>query len=67
MDDRVRVTITTTVTGADHVLAMDIPRDRWTLEELHELARSVATTAGILGEQTSAISVDVDFPPDQLD
>jgi hypothetical protein len=67
MDARVRVTIMTTVTGADHVLAMDIPRDRWTLEELHELARSVATTAGILGDRTSAISVDVDFPSDQLD
>jgi hypothetical protein len=67
MDARVRVTITTTVTGADHVLAMDIPRDRWTLEELHELARSVATAAGILGDRTSAISVDVDFPSDQLE
>jgi hypothetical protein len=66
MDERVRVTITTTVTGADHVLAIDIPRDDWTLEELHELARSVATTAGILNDQTDAISVDVDLPPNQL-
>jgi hypothetical protein len=41
------------VAGADHVLALDIPRGYWSLEDLHELARSVATTSGILGDCTS--------------
>lgn len=58
---RLKLTVTTMVAGADHVLALDIPRGYWSLEDLHELARSVATTAGILGDCTSAISVDVTF------
>jgi hypothetical protein len=59
---RVKITVTTMVAGVDHVLAMDIPSDYWSLEDLHELARSVATTAGILGDYTSAISVDITYP-----
>jgi hypothetical protein len=66
MDARVKVTVTAMVAGADHVLAIDVPRDRQTLEELHQLARSVAGAAGVLGERTSAVAVDVNFLSERL-
>lgn len=66
MDARVKITVTAMVAGADHVLAMDVPQGRQTLEELHQLARSVAGAAGVLGERTSAVSVDVEFLSERL-
>jgi hypothetical protein len=66
MDARVKITITAMAAGADHVLAIDVPRGRRTLEELHQLARAVAGAAGVLGERTSVVSVDVDFLSERL-
>ena len=61
-DARVRVEVTTTVVDQDHVLALDIPRGHWSLPDLHELARTTAEAAGILGDHTGAVSISVTFP-----
>lgn len=58
---RLKLTVTTVVMDQDHVLVVDVPRGQWTLDELHELARTVAEAAGILGEFTTAVSVDLAF------
>lgn len=59
---RLKLTVTTVVAGQDHILVLDIPRGHWPLDELHELGRTTAEAAGILGEFTTAISVDLEFP-----
>jgi hypothetical protein len=65
MDPRVRLTIKTTDGQQEHVLTLDTPRASWTLEELHELGRTIAEAAGILGAHTDAVAIDVQFSDDE--
>jgi hypothetical protein len=65
MDDwRVVVEVETDSPDGRHALRLDIPRDRWTLPDLHELARTAAEAASVLTEESTAVCVRVSFPAD---
>jgi hypothetical protein len=59
---RLKLTVTTIVMDQEHILVLDIPRGHWPLDELHELGRTLAEAAGILGEFTTAVSLALEFP-----
>ena len=66
IEPRVVLTITTTsADGAGHVLTLDTPRASWTLDELHELARTAGEAVGMLGDHTLAVRVAVSFGLDR--
>lgn len=48
--------------GVHRSQRLDLPRESWTLGELHELARGAASAASVLSEDTTSISVRVSFP-----
>ena len=58
---RVWVVVTAEVAGRRHMVSLDMPRGTWELDELHEMARTVAEAAGFIGLGTGAVSVGVSY------
>jgi hypothetical protein len=61
-DWRVVVEVETDSTDGRRTLRLDLPRDEWTLDELHDIGRGAAAAAGVLTEETTAVDVRVSFP-----
>jgi hypothetical protein len=65
MARRALITITTeTLYDERHALTLDTPRGDWSLNDLHELARTAAESVGILGEHATAVDISVSYPED---
>jgi hypothetical protein len=66
-DWRIVVEVETDSPSGPRTLRVELPRERWTLAELHELARGAAEASSVLSEETTTASVRVDFPEDGRD
>jgi len=66
MDDRrVVVEVETNSPSGPRAVRVELPREGWTLAELHELGRDSAEAASVLSEETTDARVRVSFPSDE--
>lgn len=48
--------------GSRFRLTLDAPRGHWPVEELHEMARTIADAAGMTSEITTSLRVGLAWP-----